>query len=101
MSDTGNVTVTIERAGGFTGIPVRRSISSSSLSPDQQEELRQLLDQSNFFSSSSSDSPASPDRFLYQITVATPAQANTVRFNEKDISEGVRALAEFVMKVGR
>ena len=97
MNSTDEIVITIERTGGFTGIPILRSLSSSSLSPDDQATLQRLLEQSHFFDCPSSDAPAQPDRFSFTVTVSTPTHAHTTRLNEATMPDGARALVEWVM----
>jgi hypothetical protein len=97
MSMTDEVVITIERTGGFTGIPVRRSLTSGSLSSADQATLQRLLEQSHFFDCPSSDAARQPDRFLYTVTVISPTQTHTARLSEGSMPEGVRALVEWVM----
>jgi hypothetical protein len=87
----------IERTGGFTGIPILRSHPSSSLSPEDQATLQRLSEQSHFFDCSSSDKAPQPDRFSFTVTVSTLTQTHTARLNEATMPEGVRAPKGWVM----
>jgi hypothetical protein len=101
MVESGEVRVTIERTGGVAGIPLRRSISTNSLSPGQQQTLKTLLENADFFDLVSYIKPGSPDRFVFTITVETPTQTHTVKVNEPDISDSLHGLIEWIMKAAR
>lgn len=98
--------IDFERSGGFTGIPVRVILDGSLLSSGEQEEIRQLIEHSNFFSIQAmhiSDRPM-PDQFKYRITVETAEYSHTLLIYEQEITAHLRPLIRFLsekMRRGR
>jgi hypothetical protein len=101
MCDADDLSITIERTGGFTGIPVRRSISSGSLGPQQREQLHQLLEECGVFARAPNNESISPDRFAYRFIVETPCGKKSVAANEGQLSQSDRALIDFVFDNAR
>lgn len=99
MVESEEVKVTIERTGGVTGIPLRRVVSNSSLNEEERQTLQDLLDKSHFFDLTSSATPPAPDRYVFVVAVQTPIQTHTVKVNEADIDNTLRALIDFVAKM--
>ena len=68
------VRVKVHRSGGFTGIDLDSEADSTTLSPDDAEELRRLVAEADLAElvprlSAATSSPARPDGFQYDVTV--------------------------------
>lgn len=95
--------IDFERTGGFTGIPDRVILDDSLLSPDELEEVRQLIERSDFFSLQATDSSekSMPDQFLYQITVKTTEFSHTLIIYEQEVTTHLRPLIRFLSEKTR
>jgi hypothetical protein len=92
----------LERSGGFTGIPVTTTVDVDSLPTAEANQLRQLVEATDFFNYPAQITAASslPDRFQYQITVEDNQQKHTVIVGEAAIPNNLRPLIELLLKVG-
>ena len=105
---TGNVIeknamqITLERSGGFTGIPLTITVDTASLSPDQATQLRHLVEAADFFHLPAAPStPAQPDRFEYEVTVQEGDRKHTLTFGEVAVPEALRPLLNWLMETAR
>jgi len=90
--------IDFERSGGFTGIPVRVILDGSLLSPGELEEVRQLIEHSDFFSIQAThiSDRSMPDQFLYKITIETTEYSHTLLIYEQEITAHLRPLIMFL-----
>ncbi len=86
------------RTGGFAGIQLTTSVETTQLPPDQATTLHKLVDEANFFQQPASimpDKPA-PDRFQYELTVASAEQTHTVVCGDPAIPSDMRPLLNYL-----
>jgi hypothetical protein len=90
--------IDFERSGGFSGIPDRIILEGSLLSPGELEEVRQLIEQADFFSLQARDGSEKsiPDQFLYRITVKTMEFSHTLIIYEQEVTTHLRPLIRFL-----
>jgi hypothetical protein len=92
--------ITVERSGGFTGMPLTSSIDTAHLPPEQATHLRHLVETADFFHLPTTlSAPAQPDRFEYEVTVQEGDRKHTVTFGEAAMPEQLRPLLIWVMAV--
>ena len=103
MTIQGPFYIWFERSGGFAGISTSVEIDSESLSANEVEELRQLIDQSCFFEFTKNDTiPAElPDQFQYKITIRYEGEKRTVELNDSAIPESFRPLINYLTQKAR
>ena len=71
--------VTVERTGGFTGIPLTKKVDSATLSQQETARLHHMMTAASFFELPSTiPSTPQPDRFQYQITVEQEGKQHSV-----------------------
>ena len=89
------------RGGGLAGVVQTTTADSETLPPDDAETLRLKVDEAAFFDvpADGGGPSAGPDRFAYAVTVEDAERAHTVRRNEADLPDGVRALVAWVSSV--
>jgi len=91
--------ITVERSGGFTGMPLTRTVDTATLSPAQAAQLRHLLETADFFHLPATPSmPAQPDRFEYEVTIQEGDRNHMLRFGEAAVPETLRPLLNWLMK---
>jgi hypothetical protein len=95
--------IQLERSGGFTGIPLRSSINTDLLDPEESKTLLEMVESARFFELPASiPSPkAGVDRFNYKLTIEAKEQSHTVEFNEADAPEQLAPLIKRVTLLGR
>ncbi len=97
------IKVSLERSGGFTGIPLTTVVEVVNLPPPEAEQLCQLVEAADFFNYPALITAGNslPDRFQYQIVVENDHQKHSVTVGEAVVPNKLRPLIDFVMKVGR
>jgi hypothetical protein len=92
-----------ERSGGFTGISTSVEIDSKLLSYDESEELKQLIDQSDFFELIKNDTiqVSMPDQFQYTITIKDDRAKRTVEFSDITMPDTMRPLINYLSQKAR
>ena len=92
-----------ERSGGFTGISTSVEIDSQLLSPDESKELKQLIDQSDFFKLGKNDTiqVSMPDQFQYTITIEQQGEKRTVEFSDSTVPDDMRPLLNYLSQKAR
>lgn len=94
--------LTIQRTGGFTGIPLIKSIDSAALSASEMSHLQQLIEKAGFF-----ELPAvipslpQPDRFEYQIVIEQNGKKHSVTVAEQALPAELKLLLGWLMSIGR
>ena len=95
--------ISFERSGGFTGISTSVEIDSQLLSYDESEELKKLIDQSDFFKWSKNDTiqVSMPDQFQYTITIEQQGEKRTVVFSDITMPDNMRPLINYLSQKAR
>ena len=99
--------ITLTRTGGFTGIPLKKTIDTSKLPPEIEKDLRFKIQdlrlnqkkkspgQSSMVNNNSSIN--SPDRFAYTITTQEGTVSNMVTLNEKSLNPTTQKLIDYLL----
>jgi len=100
---SGMLIIDFERSGGFAGIPVKATFSDQVLNEDELNDLRHLIENSDFLLLKNSDNPdrLSPDQFLYKISVVTTVYSHSVSLYEQEITPGLRPLIRLLLDIAR
>lgn len=94
--------ITVERSGGFTGMPLTITVDTAHLSPEQATHLRHLVEAIDFFHLPAPVSaPAQPDRFEYGVTVQEGDRKHTVTFGEAAMPECLKPFLAWVIEAAR
>jgi hypothetical protein len=90
--------ITVERTGGFTGIPQTKIVDSASLSQQEAASLHQMMDAAGFFELPSTiSSTPQPDRFQYRITVEQEGKQHSVEVGETAVPAKLKPLLNWLM----
>jgi hypothetical protein len=90
--------VTVERTGGFTGIPLKKTVNSGSLSQQEAARLHQMMAAANFFELPSTiPYTPQPDRFQYQITVEQEGKQHSITVGETAVPANLKPLLNWLM----
>jgi hypothetical protein len=95
--------IEIERGGGYAGRLLRATVDAASLSPKEVDELRQLVEQSGFFSlppQLAAPAPL-PDSFHYRVTVESADGKHTVEVDDDAAPPRLRALLDRLTDLAR
>ena len=97
------IRVQFTRSGGFAGIPVTASCESDSLTPEDEDELRRLIESAGFFQLPATVTSPAPgaDRFAYRLTIEVDGQEHTVEMEEAAVPPGSRPLLEWLNSFAR
>lgn len=94
--------VTIQRTGGFTGIPMTKSIDSVAMSSDEANLLSQMVDAADFFQLPSViPFTPQPDRFQYQVIIEQEGKKHRVTCSETAIPPKLKSLLTWLMESAR
>ena len=87
-----------ERAGGFTGIPVKLEIDSRDLPSDEKNDLHKMIAESKFFELEQSNvsSDVRPDHFQYTLIIEGNNKKNTMNLNEQEIPDELHSLLRYL-----
>jgi len=90
--------ITFERTGGYAGRKIQGIVESSSLSKQQANRLRELLNKSSFFHLPEKLTPenAGTDRFYYKITIESEVGIHTVEAAEAAVPPHLRRLLDWL-----
>jgi len=86
--------IEFERSGGFTGIPLKRSISAKDLTSEEQARLQELIQSAGFFDLPAVIRSTSPgaDRFQYNISIESNERNHSVQIDEAAVPTQLRPL---------
>jgi hypothetical protein len=95
--------IRFERSGGFTGIATITEIDSKSLTTEEKENLKDLIDSSGFFEVRQIDSQAEqlPDQFQYKISIDYKDKNQTLEFTDATMPESFRPLVRQLTLMAR
>lgn len=94
--------IRMEQTGGFMGRKISLDLDTSDLPADEAETLRQVLDETNFFSLPENlvTQPV-PDELQYVITVETETVVHSVRTSDTTASTALHALIQNLSQQAR
>lgn len=91
-----------KRSGGFSGIPVRTDLDTSSLTTEEAETIEQMLAAANFFDLPSDPAQVSSvDRFSCELRVVSGDVEHTVCFSEQDAPAEISTLMRHLTILAR
>jgi hypothetical protein len=95
--------IKLKRTGGVAGIPREWELDEQTLSPQEAQELRNLLRRADFFAlpSEVEGSGRARDAFRYELTVEEGERKHTVRCAEPEVPPPLRACIEWIVKTVR
>jgi hypothetical protein len=95
--------IEFERSGGFTAIPLRLKLDTSSLEPGVQKTLESLVHQAKFF-----ELPArlptpggGADHFQYKLSIQDNQRQNTVETGESSVPPDMQPLIQQLVMQAR
>jgi hypothetical protein len=86
--------ILFERTGGFAGIRLEADIEVNDLPEDEKSELLELLDDMDFDELLEELSSATPDGFVYSITVISNKKEYKVLTDESSMPNDMQPLIE-------
>ncbi len=91
--------ILFERSGGFTGISRSTAIKSDSLTIEEQDELKRIIDEADFFNWVSSDAEQNKvtDQFRYSITIEYGVEKRELILGESEIPDHFRPLITYLV----
>ena len=94
--------ITLERSGGFTGLPLTITVDTATLPPEQATQLRHLVEAANFFRLQATTSmPVQPDCFEYAVAVQDGDRKHIITFAEAAVPEQLRPLLNWLIETAQ
>jgi hypothetical protein len=95
--------ISLERSGGFMGVPMTTTVDTANLSPNEAEQLRQILGSIDFSQAIPESAPTNqPDRFQYRLTMEdTNGQSQTLSFDETTMPSDMQPLIDWLQQTAR
>jgi hypothetical protein len=94
--------ISLERSGGFAGIPLSVTVDTDTLTPEDAAQLQQLVEAAHFFELPKVfPATPQPDRFQYQIFVEEPGRSRSVSVGETAVPPTLRPLINWLMEAAR
>ncbi|HKJ43202.1 MAG TPA: protealysin inhibitor emfourin [Sunxiuqinia sp.] len=95
--------IQFERSGGFNGMVSKVDIDSRSLDSMEVEEVRKLINQSDFFSIQIEDrlNQNQPDQFHYILSIKFRGKSKTINCGEPNLPESCQPLIHYLIKKSR
>ncbi len=90
-----------ERSGGFAGIEQSIEISSDTLSAEDQDYLRKMIDTSGFFDLKEASETNLPDQFNYVITIKSGSLEKTIRTGDANMPDALRPVVDYMTTMMR
>lgn len=84
--------ITFTRTGGFTGIPIKKTINTTTLEPKIVEQIENLVSKTNFFTLEASVIKPHPDRFTYTIAIQNDTISHSLSIHEESVDEDMKSL---------
>jgi len=95
--------VHFERSGGFGGLLLAVAIESDTLPVDEQQQLRQLIDEADFFNlpAELSDSGTAVDQFVYKVVVESADRSHSIQTTEGAAPPSLQPLLDWLTRAAR
>jgi hypothetical protein len=92
-----------ERSGGFAGLQLAVTIESDTLSQEDVQQLRRLVDEAEFFALPSELRESTPgaDQFVYRVTVESAGRRHTVETTDEAAPPTLQALLDWLNRAAR
>lgn len=90
--------ITFERTGGFAGMRLTKVFDTATLTTEEANRLRQLLDAADFLNLTPNitSSNSQPDRFQYKLTLEDDDRQHTVIIGEQAAPANLKPLLEWL-----
>ena len=92
------MTISFERSGGFTGVPLKYSVNSDDLSESDRNELEQLVNAADFFElpEQIKAPPGAADVFQFDITLNDGGREHKVEVDQTVVPEKLNPLLKWL-----
>ncbi|MBW4480527.1 MAG: hypothetical protein KME54_27735 [Tolypothrix brevis GSE-NOS-MK-07-07A] len=90
--------ISFERSGGFAGIIKTTNIDTTTLSPNESNQVSQLIQSAGFFElpQTITSDTRSKDRFQYTLTIDDNGKQHTITIGESALSGNLKSLIEWL-----
>jgi hypothetical protein len=78
--------ITLIRTGGFTAIPIKKTINTKNLSEEESKKIEQIVNQSDFSAKEELPVNPMPDRFMYKISIEDEGKHKKISLDENSIA---------------
>ena len=92
--------ITVERSGGFTGVPLTIQVDTATLPTDKAAQLQKLVEAADFFHLPPLPArPAQPDRYEYEITVQEGDRQHQITCGEVTVPAPLKPLLGWLINM--
>lgn len=95
--------IKLTRTGGFTGIALKKTIDTKTLTPEKAKEIEQLVQSSTSkveeSKSANLNPKAQPDRFIYTISIQNEAISQNLTVDEKSMPQSTHDLIKYIESI--
>ena len=91
--------ITVQRTGGFAGVPMNKALDIASMPDQEASKCRQKIDAANFFQLPATAAVKSqPDRYQYDITIELDGKKHSVTVPENAVPDKLQPLLNWIMQ---
>jgi len=91
--------ITLQRTGGFTGIPMTKKIDGAAMPPEEAAKLRNMVDKAQFFQLPPIiPAKPQPDRFQYEIRIEQDGKEHSVIVDETAVPARLKPLMQWLIE---
>lgn len=87
--------LTLTRTGGFTGIPLKKTIDTTKLKKEEREKIEKLVMKAP--KEIKTKNVSRPDQFTYTLSVEDGAISNNISLHEHSVTPEVKKLIDFIL----
>ena len=91
--------ITLTRTGGFTGIPLRKTIDTTTLPKEKAQEIEQIVAHCDFTLLPKVSENNLPDQFTYTLAIHNQEIAHDVILKENHMDESMRNLISAIQNI--
>ena len=86
--------ITLTRTGGFTGIPLKKTIDTSKLPKEEAQKIETLIRNNLINKYTHNQIPSAPDRFSYSLSIQDEAIAQEIKLPEGSLTPTIKGLIQ-------
>ena len=89
--------ITLSRSGGFTGLPITKTIDTTKIPSETAERIEELVRTSQFFTVHHPEpTQPKPDQFIYRLTVEDEVVSQTLEIPEHTLTPEMKELIRYL-----
>ena len=86
-----------ERSGGFAGITITAEVDAATLTTNQADELKELVEKAFPLDHLKNKKATMPDQFNYEFIITDAGKTRTWQINDEAITDEIRTLGKWLI----